>query len=394
MEQNLQPSIKPSPLHQQKAVYFVVAIIVILAVGGGVLISIKNFNTEQDVNSVQVPAECTSHGGNAMACSAARSGKKIATSTPVSQIDTTGWKTYTNGYFSVKYPANLIAGTQSVDPSSTNFVWFYHELKNTCPANSNCMSAIGQGVLSAQTLGSTISLDEAVKESALYTNDSAIAQNINIKIDDRDALEVIFCRTVCTSNNHLPATYFVINNGIAFQITFFAGEENTGQQILSTFKFTTSNSSAADTSGTPSPSLVEGWKTYTNSEFGFSFMYPTEWTPNNLSATQAVYFDPLQHPDMAATVKVEWHQTSQFYNYTDLNSYISLNFDGIISKMNKKINGNTWTVIDSKPSWATGAEVLDALIQRGSNIYHVYTQKIDPDVTLYNQILSTFQFTK
>lgn len=46
---------------------------------------------------------------------------------------------------------------------------------------------------------------------------------------------------------------------------------------------TTPSSSAAtstpvDTTGTSSPSGTEGWKTYTNSQYGFSFAYPPDWT--------------------------------------------------------------------------------------------------------------------
>lgn len=69
-DQNMMP-VQPAS-HKHSHLYLSLAIVGIVAIAGGVLIAIKNFNTEQDVNSTQIPSECTTKGGSALACSAAR----------------------------------------------------------------------------------------------------------------------------------------------------------------------------------------------------------------------------------------------------------------------------------------------------------------------------------
>ena len=71
----------PSFWHQHRSIYFILAIVGLVAIASGVLIAIKNFSTEQEVNSVQIPAECTSHG-SALLCSRVRAG--MSKTTPVS----------------------------------------------------------------------------------------------------------------------------------------------------------------------------------------------------------------------------------------------------------------------------------------------------------------------
>lgn len=93
-------------VHKHSHLYLALAIVGAIAIAGGVIIAIKNFNTEQDIASTQIPAECTSHSGSALACSRVRSGLKNSTSKPASTIDTSQRKTYTdskNG-FSFNYP--------------------------------------------------------------------------------------------------------------------------------------------------------------------------------------------------------------------------------------------------------------------------------------------------
>lgn len=229
----------PTTLHQHRTVYWIIAIVVMLAVSGGTLIAIKNFNTEQDVNSIQIPAECTNHGGSALACSAVRSGKKLAPTTP--------------------------ASVQSNSATST------------------------------------------------------------------------------------PAT--------------------------------------VDTSG---------WKTYTNSQYGFSFMYPPQWNTNNLGAETAVYFVSVKVPDQSSTVNVSWIPSSTILHFTDLTDYINAQYGpaDIISKKNITQSGISWTILTTSPSWANGQQVVEALAYQNGIVYKIYSQNDSNNLPLFNQVLSTFKFTK
>jgi hypothetical protein len=58
-------------------------------------------------------------------------------------------------------------------------------------------------------------------------------------------------------------------------------EEKNAQQILSTFKFTNL------TTTNPSPNQTAGWKTYTNTQYGFSVQYPSDFANvNDLTSAQ------------------------------------------------------------------------------------------------------------
>lgn len=37
-----------------------------------------------------------------------------------------------------------------------------------------------------------------------------------------------------------------------------------------------------------SPAVISGWKTYANSQYGFSFEYPSDWYPDDQSSTSTI----------------------------------------------------------------------------------------------------------
>jgi len=76
--------VKPTGVHSHRAIYFILAIVAIVAVAAGLLITIKNFNTEQDTQSTVIPDACTSHG-SALACSKARASTTQTTTKAVSK---------------------------------------------------------------------------------------------------------------------------------------------------------------------------------------------------------------------------------------------------------------------------------------------------------------------
>lgn len=71
--------------HKHSLFYLILVIIGAAAVIAAVLITVKNYNTEQDANSTVIVPECSRQGSSALACSQARvkqtSTKKSTTTT-------------------------------------------------------------------------------------------------------------------------------------------------------------------------------------------------------------------------------------------------------------------------------------------------------------------------
>lgn len=85
-------------------------------------------------------------------------------------------------------------------------------------------------------------------------------------------------RSVGNTDLYAAIGYKLIHNNQVYNFEIYSPngiDENILKQILSTFKFTQQQ---ADTSGATSPSSIEGWRTYTNSQYGFSFEYPSTWS--------------------------------------------------------------------------------------------------------------------
>jgi hypothetical protein len=80
-----------SALHSHRLVYFILAIIIVLAAGAGLLIKIENFKTEEDINASTAPqaTDPCANGGAHTALECSRLRNKMATSTSDSTASST-----------------------------------------------------------------------------------------------------------------------------------------------------------------------------------------------------------------------------------------------------------------------------------------------------------------
>lgn len=137
---------------------------------------------------------------------------------------------------------------------------------------------------------------------------------------------------------------------------------------------------------TATPDVTANWKTYTNSEIGFSFKYPQEWTLQGTSIPRIASFDTKS--GIPGEFFVAYHK-----NIDSLSKWLLDNQAGeIINTINA--NGNQFSVIKG----GTLNVSREYAIKVGTNSYlrlviEPFPNSVISDEVI-NQILSTFQFTK
>ena len=158
---------------------------------------------------------------------------------------------------------------------------------------------------------------------------------------------------------------------------------------------TVTATTTAKTSGTATADVTADWKTYTNDEFHYSFKYPSEWvisseksSDENVFNLQYIYLDDknggqFQVHSNNPGFGVEWAT----YGYT-----------GTISDSGKIIIEEKKVLAPSDiGDGITGAAILFGLKQNDNQFDVVYSFKVsnqDQSIVTFDQILSTFQFTK
>ncbi|MDD4082104.1 MAG: hypothetical protein PHD05_01825 [Sphaerochaetaceae bacterium] len=184
--------------------------------------------------------------------------------TPEAENSTAGWKTYTNTEygFEIKYPSEF--ENAKIFP------------ENVLDCNSQVYNEIG--LVSFKNIGIHIACPNilnSVQNSQVYKGDKN-----TIIIAGRQAY--IFEYTSTTNYTNKEA-YIPLSNGnyLVIYHTYKSGRpidylelsSNQWQNMLSTFKFTTPIDSTA------------GWKTYTNTQYGFEFKYPNDSKINDVDIT-------------------------------------------------------------------------------------------------------------
>lgn len=205
-----------------------------------------------------------------------------ATSAPT--IDLKDWKTYTNSQygFEFQYPSDWKDANRAID--ATDF--FTASLQ---------IDVLDLDVLKERGSAKEVANARIKKNNCPGTVDS-IGDHL-IYATDKDALYALYCSA--TSENYV---YIIQSSPNAFiQMSYHDDfstdwtESNklvTFNQIRSTFKFTTVTTSAATTNTDTS-----GWKTYTNSQYGFNFQYPSSWTYELYQGNYISFFPPGKSPD-------------------------------------------------------------------------------------------------
>jgi hypothetical protein len=148
------------------------------------------------------------------------------------------------------------------------------------------------------------------------------------------------------------------------------------------------SSSPADTSDTSSPNSVLGWKTYTNSRYGFSFEYPAGWKPDFLDDVS----EPIVNLGSGAGEIISFYPKGR--SGYDIDSSTQTN--------DKQISVDGDTAIETIYINDSGSPYLISVVfqtplRNYPNFGIQLTSKgiIDgSSVDLFGQILSTFKFTK
>jgi len=137
---------------------------------------------------------------------------------------------------------------------------------------------------------------------------------------------------------------------------------------------------------TTTPDPTANWKTYTNSEIGFSLNYPKEWIQQKTNTPRVVSFDTKS--DSPGEFFVAYHT-----NINDLSQWLLANQAGeIISTIN--LNNNHFSVIKGGALKASQEYAINV----GANNYLRLVVEPYPNTNIsdevINQILSTFKFLK
>jgi hypothetical protein len=275
---------------------------------------------------------------------------------PTNQI--AGWKTYTNTQygFEIKYPDG----------------W------------DNKIG--GQGKMGEFSL---LSLDINKNSSDFNLNRTPyvrlVVENENFRLGTRDwkKFELGQIRGNISYSATVYEIVFVSSQGQNFYITTKNNPEtdNITKQILSTFKFTTPIDQTA------------GWKTYTNTQYGYEIKYPKDWSISTSSGGLGIYCNfqngdkkceglenvgiGVPGPGIGITVK----QVS-FADFTK--DYV--------------VNNKEYYLLDGATGWKfSGGPVISV----GSSDYIFATKNSNSYIITYvsmapiqNQIISTFKFTK
>lgn len=250
----LQPQ-SPTPAKPMKPKYWAVIILTAIAIGAGVVYYAKQ--PAEDLGPVVVHRETKT--------------QSPATTTPDSELK--DWKTHTNAEYGLEfdYPKEFVlkklddgtifmsdreVGSIEIEKQGTiNYLLkdfcAYHKEDDFCrtgPIPDTDASFASSSRLIKLNDYSAIKFEmEGIAADSLYLIESPKGEVFSFRIYD-------------TSYGSDPALSVAFHENI--------------DQILSTFKFTLSATSQIDTSG---------WKTYTNSQYGFEFKYPANkfTTPEN-----------------------------------------------------------------------------------------------------------------
>lgn len=138
-----------------------------------------------------------------------------------------------------------------------------------------------------------------------------------------------------------------------------------------------------------------GWKTYTNSQIGFSFQYPSDWIlkdGSGVTLTSYSIYKPLSdgdvEPELTLHFFVAYHK-----GVTDLAKWLTDNQAGEIVDT-VKINGNNFSKIKGE-SLEDSLEYATQI--NASGILRIVIEPYPNEVVsdeIFNQILSTFKFTQ
>jgi len=337
---------------------------------------------------------------------------------PVGQVNSTaGWETYTNAQygFEFKYPSKVALENTEKGFSLTHSVPFYH----ADPCNLKDGGYINK-ITDFEVVGTVENGDvnEVLRAAKYYGVDfdssgkPILKDNYNpkeFKIGNLTGYLVTMGAEGCGVDVYYLSlknnTTLILRNSWVGE--FSAGSGDLGQfdnldgiilpnkrleyfnQILSSFKFTT-------------PDQTAGWKTYTNTQYGFEIKYNPNYyanANNSLPGGNAGFYVSISYaePNAGPVVPSYWYQVTIKQGVSSLsalkNSYAGGTFTNTI------IPGQEALDIKYKFLAGAGGDVHSVGIIKNNMAYIVdyfetgNSQKIEHEKE-FEQMLSTFKFTK
>ena len=294
---------------------------------------------------------------------------------------TADWKSYestTYGY-SVKYPADW-----AINLAKEDNILLKSPI-NTTPEN-DLMIIYHDKVTDASFNDSkATSLADMMKDTSTFRNTKAV------KVGNTDGYE--------TFVGGVGAYYIIyLEKGNHIYELYFSNIENKDS-------ITTTDSNIIDSFTFTDPTV--GWKTYTNTTYGYSVKYPADYSAKDLS-TQMLNINESSSSDSSLVVAI-----SEDSAITGVN--ISQSLDNIVSQMGYKKSATTdlaITTLDSIVADESASQGIDTdnysiIVKNNSHLYRIsfenLPQTTGPNYTLSDAksqlssvektMLSTFQFT-
>ncbi|MFA6588089.1 MAG: hypothetical protein WCT08_03395 [Patescibacteria group bacterium] len=295
---------------------------------------------------------------------------------------TAGWKTYTNAKqgYSVKYPSNWVTQVQNTnggEVANGNITTFW--------SKPNYKDLIPEGTEWVPT-------DTLYYFRVHYQDESSAANAVDPNTKKLSS-EAITVGGISGLKEAYQGAYgkwtvvYVTKNGIKYGLYLpdkTAEQQAHASTILSTFTFL---------------DQTVGWKTYTNTEYGFSFKYPASWkeTDYTASADSPLNSDGVKFEDSAGKAgSFYWMQGG--YVPTQDGQWDS-------TTTSLTVGGRTASQVRMTPKagqqWAGGEPKPRAVVSLtsnpttwGSNASMGLVQGSEKSWVTVDTILSTFTFTK
>lgn len=280
---------------------------------------------------------------------------------------TAKWKVYKNNLYEFKYPQNWY-----LQDTSTGQFFYTSQQDEAAAAPSSKFSVTTDDknllkITSADPIGTKKEIGDKIFETKIST----------VSVGSHPAFKVKTEVQAGSQTDALPGWTVVIDMGsniLNLDITGSTDADNKLlDQILSTFKFTDSSASAD----------MSGWKTYMSIIHSFSLKYPSNWEAYEHDGE--IFFRPKSEDGAAISIDIFSNQSTTLKLVTDgVKNYWDERQVGTVN-----ISGITATEVSGIEKGKKNAVVV---FEYGDNIYRMQTLGDHADV--FNQILSTFTFTK
>ncbi len=316
-------------------------------------------------------AECPGTNGNANSSLNENSSTNANASDP-----TAGWRTYTNSTYgySIKYSPDLTAGGTSSDTT-------FQRGDETGP------------IRRVSILSLTQSNHTGLEQSEFSGNDGWYAWALAgfpssgyraAKYSTNVRSETYGDHTF-TVTNYDPASswggapmYYLVKNETVFLIIDQAGAVD--QQVTKTMLATLTLTDP-----------TAGWKTYTNSTYGYGIRYPSNWPLDSKNIAAVVIGTvPFEPGPGSLGVNVYLSKTVAQRLKELKTNYL----DGCTAETSVQVSGSVGTALQCRGAFA-GEPHEFTLVAQGSNAYEItYISGSTATDPTMKQVLSTFRFTE